>query len=112
MQPARKQHARMLEIALRPAPVAHREVDQARRNFFVGPGQVGHHANPPAGAIEQGCFHEVVAQDLPAERRFAGQDRKPRAFDKGAGPDDGIMPPEIADAPVPEREPRRQHRAV
>jgi hypothetical protein len=52
------------------------------------------------------------ARDLPAERRLARQHRQPCAFDESAGPDDGVVSPEIAGAAVPEGKPRRQHRAV
>ncbi len=102
----------MLKIALAPAPVAHGEVDQARRNFLVGALQLGRHAHPPARAAQQRGFDEIVAEDLPAEGRLAGQMRQPGAFQKARHADDGVVAPEIADAAMPESQARRHHRPV
>ena len=54
----------MLQIALRPAPVADRHVDQGRRATLVGPLQSRKHAHLPSGAAQEGCLYEIMALDV------------------------------------------------
>ncbi len=66
----------MLQVALRPTPVAHGGVDQRRRAFFPRAAEVGRHLHAPAGAAHQRRLDEIVRQDRPAERLPAGQLRQ------------------------------------
>ena len=61
--------AKMLQVALRPAPVAHDEIGEPRRRAFEGALERRRHVHAPAGALEQHGLDEVVAHDMAAERR-------------------------------------------
>ena len=61
----------VLQVALAPAPVARREVDQRRRALLVGAVEVRQHVDRPAGAADQRRLDEVVAEDVAAEGRLA-----------------------------------------
>ena len=112
MQPARRQHRRVLQIALAPAPVAHRDVGEAARRLLVAAGQSGEHVHRPAGAAQQGGFDEIVAQDVAAERAASAQVRQPGGGGESGGADDRIVAPVIAVGAVPPRDPVRDHRPI
>ena len=59
----------MLQVALRPAPVADDEIGEARRHALEGAVERRRHVHAPAGALEQHGLDEVVAHDVAAERR-------------------------------------------
>ena len=71
---------RVLQIALRPAPVAHRDVDERRRAFFPRAVEIRRHAHFPAGAAHQRGFDEVVRQHVTAEGLASRQLRQAAGF--------------------------------
>jgi len=102
----------MLQIALAPAPVAHREIDEGGRAFLIAARKVGEHIDRPAAAPDEGRLDEVVAENMPAERRLAGQGRHAGMARKGAHADDGVVPPVIAVLAAPGRKAGGHDRAV
>ncbi len=66
----------MLQIALAPAPVARRQIDQRGRAFLVGAAERRQHIDRIAGAPDQRRLDEIVAEDMAAERRPAAQIRQ------------------------------------
>ena len=69
LQPLGGNDATVLQITLTPAAVACGEVDEARRDLFIGALELGDHADAPAGAAHQRGLDEIVAEDLSTERR-------------------------------------------
>ncbi len=112
MQPRGADDARVLEIALRPAPVAHRHVDQRRRALLVRARQAMEHVHRPAGATDQGRLDEVVGKDVSTEGRLPGQVGQAAGIREGAGPDDRVVPPVVAVPTGPRGEAGRDHRTV
>ena len=72
----KRQHARVLQVALRPAPVARRVVDDVRRHLLPAALELGHLAHLVTGAAHERGLDEIVAEYLPAERRPPGQPRQ------------------------------------
>src|SRR3984957_6164098 len=104
--------ARMLEVALEPAPVALGEVDDRRRALLVVALDSRSEPDLPAGPSHQRRLDEVMAQDAPAEgpaSRELGQGAVP---DERRQADDGVVPPVVGLAQLPVVEPRRGYRAV
>jgi hypothetical protein len=84
----------MLEIALAPAPVAHRVVDRGRRIFLIAAvGQVDHVAGPPLPP-QQRSFDQIMTHDRAAERLAARQIGKAAAACERPHPEDRVMTPE------------------
>ena len=110
-RPLARQHARVLQIALAPAPVARRQIDQRRRAFLVRAAERRQHVDRPAGAAHQRRLDEVVAEDVAAERRLARQVGHAAMVGEGAGADDRVVAPIVAVAPHPRREAGGEHRA-
>ncbi len=102
----------MLEVALAPAPVAYRIIDQGRRIFLVAAFGQRDHMNTPAATTQQRRFDQVVAHDRTAKRRPAFQGRKTAAFGKGAHPNNGVMTPETALRARPPDQSRSRYGAV
>ena len=81
----REDDAEVLQVALRPAPVARDDVGQRRRLALVGAFDRRHHVHAPVGAGEQHRLDEVVALDVAAERRACpGSVGRPAAEAKAA----------------------------
>ena len=78
VKPRGADHARVLQVALAPAPVAGGEIDQRGRALLVAAAELGQHVDGPAGAPHQRRLDEIVAEDVPAERRLAGQVGRPQ----------------------------------
>src|SRR5690606_19856314 len=106
------EQARMLQIALAPAPVTDGEVDDRGRPFLIGADEIVGDAHAPTGAAEEGGLDEIVAEDMAAERRPAGEDRQAGRFGEGASADDGVVAPVIALAAAPPGKPGGNHRAI
>ena len=102
---------RVLQIALAPAPVAGREVDQRGRALLVGALEVGQHVDRPAGAPHQRRLDEIVAEDMAAEGRLALQVRQAAMGGEGLGADDRVVAPVIAVAAHPDGKARGDDRA-
>ena len=96
-----RQHARVLQIALAPAPVARRQVDQRGRALLERAAQRRQHVDRLAGAAHQRRLDEIVAEDVAAEGRPARQVRQAAMVGEGAGADDRVVAPVIAVAPHP-----------
>ncbi len=112
VQAARRQHARMLQIALAPAPVAHREVGERGRALLVAAGKRGHHVDRPAAAPHQRRLDEIMAQDVAAERPASAQLRQPRLLGEGARADHRVVAPVIALRAVPPGDAVRDQRPI
>ena len=93
--------ARVLQIALAPAAVARREIDQRGRALLVGAAERRQHVDRIAGAADQRRLDEIVAEDVAAERRLAGQVRQAAMVGEGARADDRVVAPVIAVAAHP-----------
>jgi hypothetical protein len=102
----------MLQVALCPAPVARGIVDHVGGNLFPTPNHIRSQPDLVTGAPHEGGFDEIVAEDFPAERRFAGQLGQVAEFRELAQPQDGVMAPVVAFTELPVGQPARQHRAV
>ena len=60
MQPRRPEQARVLQVALAPAPVAGGELDEVRRRVLVAAREVVGHAHGPAAAADEGGYAQGV----------------------------------------------------
>src|SRR5690606_29042605 len=72
----RSQETQMLEAPLRPAAVAAAEIREVAGHALAAPAQVGQEPDAPSRSSQERRLDEVVAQDLAAEWRRAGQDRE------------------------------------
>ena len=102
----------MLDVALRPTPVARRDVEQRRRAVFPAAAERRQHAHGPARAAQQRGFDEVVRQDRAAERLLARQNRQARGRGERAHADDRVVAPVVAVVALPARHAARDDRAV
>ena len=107
-----EKYAKVLHIALRPAPFALYEVVQGGRQAFVAADQIGIHAHAPAGATHERGFDEVVREDVAGDGIAPAQNGQAAAFGKGAGADDGVVPPVVAVIALPGGHTTRDDAAV
>src|SRR5262245_61530335 len=77
MQSAREKNQQMLQIALAPAAIPLRVLDQRLRTFLVAAPQVVSQPHIPVVLHHQGGLDEIMAQNLPAKRLFPGYLRQP-----------------------------------
>src|SRR5690606_7000018 len=89
-----RQDTAVLEIALAPTPITLGIVEHVIGTFFVRTAEIWVDADGPAIAREKCGLDIVMAQDMPAERGTARQDRETAALREGAGARDGIVAPE------------------
>ena len=82
-QARRADDADVLQVALAPAPVARREIDERGRALLVAAGERRQHVDGPAGAPDQRRLDEIVAQDVAAEGRLAGEVGMPQCAREG-----------------------------
>src|SRR3984957_3993530 len=112
VQAAHRYDAHVLQIALRPAPVARRVVDDVGGYLLPAAGDLGHQPDLVTGAAHERRLDDVVAEDFAAEGWGARQARQRAVLRERAQPDDRIVAPVIALAQLPERKAAGQHRAV
>src|SRR5579883_2681629 len=112
MDPLREENLRMLEIALAPAPVAGRKINQRGGRLFVTSANRWQHVNGVARAAHQGGLDEVVTQDMAAKGRPPRQNRQAAMSSERPGTDDCIVAPVIAVAAHGDRNTRSNDRAV
>src|ERR1019366_5083261 len=118
MQTARETQARradnfeVLQIALSPAAIAYRDVDQRGRGFLPRAAELRRHAYLPAGAAHQGGLDEVVREYMPAKRLAASQRRQAAALGEGGDANDRVVTPIIAGIAGPRRQSARDHGAI
>ncbi len=112
VQPRSGYDLQVLQVALRPAPVAGGKLDEARRALLERATEVRQHVDGPSGAAHEGGLDEVVAEDVAAEGLFARKLRQPGGGGKGGDADDGVVAPVVAVAAVPGGKPRSHHGAV
>ena len=112
MQPPRRQHRDVLQIALAPPPVPDCQIRQRGRAFLVRARQTRHHMDRPAATPHQRRLDEIMAQNMPAERLAPLQHGQPRLPGEGGGADHRVMAPIITLRPVPPSDAMRDHRAV
>ena len=106
------QQMQVLQVALTPAPVALHLLEQRRRRLLVAAGKVEGQPQLPAGASEQRRFDEVVAEDLAAERRLAGQSRQGAVLHERRDANDRVVPPVLTVAELPVVQAGGEHRPV
>ena len=102
----------VLQIALAPAPVAHRVVADGGRAFLVAAAEARRHVDAPAGAPHQRRLDEIVAEDVAAERLAPRQQRQAGLLGKGLHADDGVVAPVVAFGAVPPGDAARDQRPV
>jgi len=102
----------VLQIPLGPAAVACGVVDHIRRYLFPAAAELGDLPYLVAGAAHERRLDKVVAQDLTAERRSAGEPGQRAMGRKGTQAHDGVVTPVVALADLPERESGGEHRAL
>ena len=107
-----KQNFDVLHVSLTPAAVAAGKVNHGRRRPFVTSLQLRQQPGRPAAAADKRGFDKVVAQNMPAERRFAFENRQAAAFHKCFDPDNRVVPPVVAVADLPVSQTGRHNRAV
>ena len=102
----------MLHVSLAPAAVALRVLDHRLRRFLVAAFQVVSQPDLPIGLEQQRGFHEIVAENLAAERFAPGQLRQVAMLHERLGADDGVVPPIIAEGLRPKIQPGDENRRV
>src|SRR6185312_16676945 len=112
VQPARRQHRQMLQVALAPAPVARGEIQQGRWTFLETAAERGRHPDRPSSTSHQRCFDEIVAQYMPAKRLAALQVWQPGVPRKRTHANDRVVAPIIALGAMPPCNAGRYHRTV
>ena len=73
----------MLEIALAPAPIPFRKVDERWWAFLIATRDFWHEVDLPPCASQEGRFDEVMAQDVATKRRLPREIRQPRVCHEG-----------------------------
>jgi hypothetical protein len=68
MEASRGDHGQVLKIALTPASVARREIEQRGGHLFVASAEHRQHVDAPTRPPHQRGLDEIVAEDVPAER--------------------------------------------
>ena len=106
LQAARADDPAVLQVALAPAPVARRDVDERGRALLVAAREVVQHVDRVAGAPHQRRLDEIVAEHVAAERRPAGKVGQPATGREGARADNGVVAPIVAVPARPHREAR------
>ena len=94
----------MLEVALGPSSVARGEVDQRGGAFLEAAAERREHVDRPTSPAHQRRLHEIMAQDMTAERRPPRQIGHPAMIGERACANDRVVAPIIAVAPHPERQ--------
>src|SRR6516164_4869326 len=112
MQPLGRDDARMLQVALAPAAVAHGKVDDRRRRLLVGFLQVVGDDHRPAGTPDERRLDEIVAENMPAKGRLAAEERQAGGGSEGLAPNDGVMAPIIPLAAAPPGKAAGNHRSI
>jgi hypothetical protein len=112
LEAAAGDHPRVLQVALAPAAIPCSKVDERGWALLVGTRQVWDHVDRPPSAPDERGLDEIVAQDVPAERRFALEVRQARMSREGSRSNDRIVAPIIAVASHPGRQARRDHGTV
>ena len=102
----------MLEIALTPAPVARRNIDERGRTLFVAAAKVWQHIDGITGAPDQCRLDKIMAEDMAAERRTPAQNRQAAMRGERLGANDRVMAPVIAVAPRGDRDAGGDHRPI
>ena len=104
--------AQVLEVPLAPAPVAFHLVDQRGRRLLVTAADPIGQPHLVACAADQGGLDEVVAQDIPAEGPPAREPWQLAPAHEGLDADDGVVPPVLSVAQLPEVLAGREDRPV
>src|SRR5215469_8378112 len=102
----------MLQVALRPAPVARGIVEDIRRHLFPAAAELRELPYFVTGAAHEGSLDEVVAENLAPERRPSGEARERAVLREGSQAHDGVVAPVVALPDLPVREPGGEHRAL
>src|SRR5271163_2083974 len=99
-----REDANMLEVALAPSSIATGEVDQRGGAFLEAAAERREHVDRPTGPAHQRRLHEIMAQDMTAERRPSRQVGHPAMIGERPRSNDGVVAPIIAVSPHPERQ--------
>ena len=90
----------MLEIALTPAAVARRKIDERRRTFFIAAAKTWQHIDRVTGPPDQRGLDKIMAENMTAERRPPAQHGQTAMRGESLGANDRVMAPVIAVAPM------------
>src|SRR5512140_3353743 len=112
MQPACREHRQMLKVALAPAAVTRREIQQRWRAFLEAAAQGRHHPDRPPSSPHQRRLHEIMAENVAAERFAALQVGQARVLRERAHANDGVVAPIIALRAMPPRDACSYQRTV
>src|SRR5882672_9474348 len=118
MHPADETEARgaddfhVLQVALSPAPVANRDVDQRWRGFLPGAAAVRGHAHLPADAPHQSGLDEIMREDETAERLAAREFGQAAVLRECGDANDGVVSPIIAAVAGPCAQAPRDDRSI
>ena len=112
LKPARADDFHVLQIALRPAAIAHGDVDQRGRRFLPGAAAVGGHAHLPAAAAHQRGLDEIMRQHVAAEGLAALELRQAAVLRERRHANDGVVAPVIAAVAGPGGQAARDDRSV
>ena len=112
MQPLRGEYSQMLEVALTPAAVACRKIDQRRRTFLIAAAETWQHIDRVTGAPDQRGLDKIMAENMPAERRPPAQHGQTAMGGESPGTNNRVMAPVIAIAPRGDGKARGDHRPI
>src|SRR5262249_46417601 len=102
----------MLQVALRPAPVARGVVEDVRWHLLPAAAQVRELSHLVSRAAHESGLDEVVTEDIATERRPAGEPRQRAVLREGPQANDGVVTPVVTLSHLPVREPGGEHRAL
>src|SRR5450631_1483819 len=102
----------MLEIALTPAPVARRKVDERRRTFLIAAAKAWQHIDRVTSAPDQRGLDKIMTENVTAERRPPAQHGQAAMRGESFGANDRVMTPVIAVAPGGDGDARGDHRPI
>lgn len=112
METACRHDREVLKIALTPASVARREIEQRGWHLFIASAERRQHVDAPTGPPHQRSLDEIVAEDVAAEGLPSAKLRQRSRFSKRLHPDDRVVSPVIALGTVPPSHAGRDHRSV
>ncbi|MNB90822.1 hypothetical protein D3C75_378860 [compost metagenome] len=107
-----QEQAEVHQVTVTPATVALQLIQQVRRQLFIGARQVVGNPHPPTGTTHQRRFYEVMRQNRTGKRAFARQRGQRTVLNERLHADDGVVPPVVGLAQLPEVQARSKQRPV
>lgn len=87
------QHEPVLHAALAPSLFTAQVIEEGRRVGLVAFSLDGNHPDFVASSTQENTFHDVVAEDVATQWRFARENRQHAVLVEGLGPDHGVVAP-------------------